>query len=372
LSGSDTHVRLLPSGGRSQRIAVYVRVSSEEQLEGYSLEAQLRAIRAYCAERGWRIVLEYVEEGKSARYEDLTRRPRFKAMLEAAEARRFDVVLVHKLDRFARNLLVLLTSLNRLGRADVSFVSVTEQIDYSTPQGRLFLIMLGALAEWYSNNLSQETKKGKRERKAQGLYNGLLPFGTMPGPGGVPIADTRAFCVLNWVERDRRMVVDGGKETCNFEGLTLAFQLAAAGASDRAVARALTVAGYRTTGNHGQNPFHKDTVAEVLTNRFYWGELPVFEEVRGDDGVVRKVQVGWTPGRHAALAGFDEDLWERIRAVRGRNSTRTSFVNARARTYAFSGLGVCHECGGPLRMYGAQGRSPMGAKLGKDGVEALE
>src|SRR5215831_16577882 len=142
-------------------------------------------------------------------------------MLEAAEARQVEVVLVQKLDRFARNLLVLLTSLNRLGRADVSFVSVTEQIDYSTPQGRLFLIMLGALAEWYSNNLSEETGKGKRERARQGLHNGLVPFGTVAGPAGVAVGDARP------------LRVDGAPETSNLEGLRLAFRLAAEGASDR-------------------------------------------------------------------------------------------------------------------------------------------
>ena len=140
-------VQLHNSGAHGEqavrRVAIYVRVSTEEQVEGYSLDAQRRAARAYCAERGWQIRVEYVEKGRSARYEDLSRRPQFKAMLEAAEDHHFDVVLVHKLDRFARNLLVLLTSLNRLGKANMSFVSVAEQMDYSTPQGRLFLIMLG-------------------------------------------------------------------------------------------------------------------------------------------------------------------------------------------------------------------------------------
>jgi DNA invertase Pin-like site-specific DNA recombinase len=344
--------------GRGLRVAVYVRVSSEEQLEGYSLDAQLRAIRAYCAERGWEIVVEYVEEGKSARNEDLSRRPRFKAMLDAADARQVDAIVVHKLDRFARNLLVLLTSLNRLGRADVSFVSVSEQIDYSTPQGRLFLIMLGALAEWYSNNLSQETKKGKRERKAQGLYNGLLPFGVVAGPDGLPIEDRRPFCVLSWVERDGRRVVDGGRETCNFAGLRLAFRLASEGASDRTIARALNAAGYRTTGNRGQNPFQKDSVAELLTNRFYWGDLPVYEQLRDGAGPKRAVQVGWTPGRHPALEGFDEAPWERLQAMREQNRKRPAKVQARARTYALSGLATCRLCGAPIRIKAAHTGRP--------------
>src|SRR5262249_14633316 len=63
------------AGVRPQRVAVYVRVSSEEQLDGYSLDAQMRAARAYCEDRGWEITATYPEEGRSARYEDLNRRP---------------------------------------------------------------------------------------------------------------------------------------------------------------------------------------------------------------------------------------------------------------------------------------------------------
>src|SRR4030095_9892026 len=115
------------------------------------------------------------------------------------------------------------------------------------------------------------------------------------------------------------------------------------------VARALSAAGYRTTGNRGANPFTKDTLAEVLTNRFYWGDLPVFEEVKGEDGAVRKIQVGWALGEHAPLEGFDDALWGRVQAVRQRNRTRVGEA-APARTYALSGLCVCQVCGGTIRV----------------------
>jgi site-specific DNA recombinase len=348
-----------PANARPQRVAVYVRVSSEEQLEGYSLDAQLRAARAYIAERGWEIAGEpFVEDGKSARYEDLSRRPKFKALLEAAEQRRYDVVLVHKLDRFARNLLVLLETLGRLGRADVSLESCSEQLDYSTPHGRLFMVLMGGIAEWYSNNLSKETRKGKKERKDQGLYNGLLPFGTTAGPDGIPVEDRRAFCVLNWTERDGRRYVDGGRETCNFDGLRLAVRLCTEqGLSDGLIAQALTSAGYRTTGNRGANPFSKDTVSEILTNRFYWGELPVYEDVRAG-GRSRPVQVGWTPGKHDALDGFDEALWERIQAVRDQNRRGAAKTRGEARTFSLTGLVTCHECGGRIGIMGDRTGKP--------------
>jgi DNA invertase Pin-like site-specific DNA recombinase len=171
------------------RTGLYARVSTEEQTEGYSIDAQLRACRNLAQEKGWTIVAEYIDEGRSARSEDISKRPKFKEMLEAAKRREFDVLIVHKLDRFARNLLTTLRCFDELSQSGITFISVSEQIDYTTPMGRVFLAMSGAFAQFYSDNLSQETKKGWSERKLQGLYCGALPFGAIKGDGGVPIPD---------------------------------------------------------------------------------------------------------------------------------------------------------------------------------------
>ena len=108
------------------RAAVYHRVSSEEQVEGYSLDAQQRATRAYCEAHGWDLVREYRDEGKSAWTDDLAKRPAFASMVADAEAGHFDVVVVHKLDRFSRNLLTTLETLQRLEAVGVGFVSISE------------------------------------------------------------------------------------------------------------------------------------------------------------------------------------------------------------------------------------------------------
>ena len=156
-------------------------------------------------------------------------------------------------------------TLDRLERAEVGFISISENMDFSTPMGRVVLSTMGSLAQFYSDNLSNETKKGKRERKAQGLYNGVLPFGAMKGEDGIP-----------------------GADPATHPGLVLAFTLAAGGKTDREIACALNDAGHRTTGNRGANFFTKDSVREFLQNRFYLGELP--------DGNGR-----WLPAKHAAL-----------------------------------------------------------------------
>src|SRR5215212_4175854 len=269
-----------------KRAASYIRVSSEDQVEGYSLLAQERATAAYCALHGYTLIASYRDEGKSARSDDASKRPGFRQLMADAETRRFDVVIVHKLDRFARNRRVAFDAFHRLGSTGVGFVSIAENMDYSTPAGQLMLTMLVGLAQFYSDNLSWETKKGKSERKARGLHNGLLPFGTTKGSDGLPVLDTTASaCDV----ATRREIVPG-------EGVRFAFELAAAGKSDREIARALNDAGHRTSGNRGHNLFSKDTVRTMLINRFYVGELP--------DG-----QGGWVPGKHGAL--IDPMLFER-------------------------------------------------------------
>jgi len=87
----------------SKRVGIYYRVSGKEQVQGYSLDAQVRAIEAYCNMHGHAIVARYPEPGRSARKDDEAKRPAFQQMLTDAEAGVLDIVAVHKMDRFARN-----------------------------------------------------------------------------------------------------------------------------------------------------------------------------------------------------------------------------------------------------------------------------
>jgi len=243
--------------------AIYVRVSSKEQVEGYSLDAQRRACRDFCAGRNYTVVAEYADEGASAHTDNLAKRPAFSRLLADAEAGRFSVIVVHKMDRFARKLRVALECLEQLGRAHVGVVSVLEpNLDYSTPQGFLFLSMLGALAEWYSRNLATETKKGWAERKRRGLYAGRLPFGTVKGEDGIPVPDTAT-------------VDANGSTTSNHAGLLLAFERAAEGATDVEAAETLNAAGYRPSAHARRARFTREAIRTILANRFYVGELPM-------------------------------------------------------------------------------------------------
>ena len=307
------------------RAVIYARVSTEEQTgpDHYSIDAQRHACRQYCLAHGWDIAAEYVDEGKSARSKDTSKRPQFQSLMLAAESRQFDCVVVHKLDRFARNLRVLLESLERLGLAGVSFVSLTEQVDYSTASGKLFLTMLGGLAQWGSDNLSHETIKGKTERKRQGKYNGVLPFGYCKAENGqiVPHATNAA-------------------------GVVTAYDAAARGETDLSIAQLLNQRGYRTTGNHGQNPWRKDSVRRMLLTRFYLGELPANEKRLAKNGTGRHKYhvVGWTEGNHPLLITAEQ--WEAAQTARAHNrkNQRSLCVAPGRRVYSLTGLLQCGYC----------------------------
>ncbi len=117
------------------RAALYARVSSEEQVEGYSIDAQKRAFETLIRDKQWDIYRVYIDEGKSARSDNINRRPAFKEMVADALTGKFDALVVHKLDRFSRNLRITLEYFDKLSKAGVTFLSISEQIDFSTPWG---------------------------------------------------------------------------------------------------------------------------------------------------------------------------------------------------------------------------------------------
>ena len=294
------------------RAALYARVSTEEQTEGYSIDAQKRAFQTLCQGRGWTPYREYIEEGKSARTENINKRPIFKQMMSDAETKQFDVLVCHKLDRFSRNLRITLEYFDRLLKTGIAFVSINEQMDFTTPSGKVHLALLGAFAQYYSDNLSQETKKGWSERKAQGLYCGLLPFGAKKGVDGVPVPNPETY-----------------------PGLVMAFELATQGKTDRHVAQALNAAGYRSSGNRGPLPFSSDTVRGVLTNNFYRGLLP--------DG-----NGGWLRAKHEPFVA--DDLWSQVQITRERNRKAPVRVPKGRSVSSLSGLARCAHCGGHMNI----------------------
>src|SRR5258706_1425463 len=138
------------------RCAIYIRVSGRQQLKGVSLEDQLRACREHARRQSWTVVEPcYVEPGRSAFTENLSKRVAFQQLLADARRKLFDMVLVYKLDRFARKVLVQYQAAAELERCRVRIASATEPIDRQTAAGRMTLGMLAVAVEADSDQLSE-------------------------------------------------------------------------------------------------------------------------------------------------------------------------------------------------------------------------
>jgi DNA invertase Pin-like site-specific DNA recombinase len=146
------------------KAAIYARVSTLDQ----EPENQLRELRRYAEARGWEAT-EYVDKGVSGAREA---RPALDELVKAARRRRFDTLVVWRLDRLGRNLRHLIMLLDELTALGVGFVSLGEGIDTSTPAGRLQLHILGAIAEFERARIAERVRLGVARAKAQGKHMG--------------------------------------------------------------------------------------------------------------------------------------------------------------------------------------------------------
>lgn len=154
---------------------IYLRVSTKEQAkEGYSIPAQREACLKYIRDKGWILVDEYVDRGESAKTSD---RPQLQEMLQRIrDDKSVNAVVVHKIDRLARNMEDHVVIKAALRKNDVQLVSVTENIEDSA-SGRLVEGILAAIAEFYSANLANEVKKGMLQKAKSGGCVYQAPFG---------------------------------------------------------------------------------------------------------------------------------------------------------------------------------------------------
>jgi DNA invertase Pin-like site-specific DNA recombinase len=143
--------------------AIYARVSTLNG--GQDPTMQTRELEEYCQRRGWGVFDCYVDNGVSGEKDS---RPQLNRMVQDAHERRFDVVVVWRFDRFARSVSHLLRALETFNTLGVQFVSLSEQVDTSTPTGKMVFTVLGAVAELERNLIVERVRAGLRHARAKG------------------------------------------------------------------------------------------------------------------------------------------------------------------------------------------------------------
>jgi site-specific DNA recombinase len=222
------------------RAAIYIRRSTDEQSE-YSIEAQERQCRMYCALQQWDVVQVYTDDDLSGRKHT---RPAFQRLLSDAQRQQFRAIVVHKLDRWSRDAATTLRTIDELDKLGIQLISVSEQIDFVTPQGRMVLTVMAGSAEYYSRNLGTETRKGLQEKAQQGNWVGPAPLG---------------------YEKDGPTL----KPNAQADVVRFIFSRYASGVeSYMSLADTLNARGYRTSKG---TLFGRESIRTILKNRAYLG-----------------------------------------------------------------------------------------------------
>jgi len=305
------------------RIAIYTRVSTEDQAkEGYSLEVQREYLESFAKREGYEIYQVYSDDGISGYSLE---RPALKNLIEDANQRKFDPVLVYKIDRFSRNLRDLLNLMEKFSSYDVGFKSATEPFDTTTSAGKLMFQQLGSFAEFERNRIAERVFPGMLKGVKLGNWQGARysPYG---------YRYNKANKLLEVDEQEARVV-------------KIIFEMCLAGKSIRFVTEYLTKKKYR---NRKGNIFSTKLIGDILKNRIYTGKL-VWNRHHYDKN--QKTKKGYAyvknssdkiiiaQGKHEALIS-EEDF----NLAQEKLKLRRIEIKRKKSDYPLSGILYCAKC----------------------------
>ena len=316
-----TVVESIKARGMIPRAALYARFSSDNQREE-SIDAQLRAMREYCQRNKIVITNEYCDHARSATTDD---RPEFQRMIHDSRTSDFNLVIVHKLDRFSRDRYDSAYYKRELKKCGVSLVSVLENLDDS-PESIILESVLEGMSEYYSRNLAREVMKGMKETalKCKAL-GGCAPFGLK----------------INPVTRHYEINED------EVDAVRMIFDSVLAGEGYGEIIHKLNSMGYKTRGG---KPFGKNSLYEILRNEKYRG-VYIFNKIESRDVNRRR-----NNHKHKSVDDMiriedgipriiADDVWDGGQAILNTRARRRPSNNTSKETYLLTGKIVCGECG---------------------------
>lgn len=304
---------------KKKLVGGYIRVSTERQVEGYSIEGQITQIEQYCQFNGYELVDIYADRGISGKSMN---RPELQRMLNDAKNGKLDCVMVYKTNRLARNTSDLLTIVEELHRQNVEFFSLSERMEVKNSTGKLMLQILASFSEFERNTILDNIYTGQRQRALEGYYQGNLPLGY----NNIP--DNKKELMINQHEANIVKYI---------------FESYAKGHGYRKIANALNHKGYVTKKG---NPFSISAVTYILSNPFYIGKIQFAKYKDWNDkrrkGLNDKPVIA--EGKHTPI--ISQSLWDKVQA-RKRQVSEKPQVHGKG-TNILTGIISCPQCSAPM------------------------
>ena len=315
-----------------KRCVLYSRVSTEMQVDGYSLEGQKTSLRKFADREEMKIVGEYEDAGKSGK--SIEGRPAFKNMLSDIEnGLQVDYILVYKLSRFGRNAADILNSMELIKCFDTNLICIEEGIDSSQTSGKLLISVLSAVAEIERENIIEQTMNGRKEKARQGGWNGgFAPYGFYLEDKKLHINEEEAETI--------RMIFD------LYANKNLGFNK---------IAKTLNLQGIKkiTRQNGTLDKWSGHQIRMIIDNPVYAGMIAFGrrkrEKIKGTKNEYHMVKTGdyiLQNGQHNAI--IDEELWNRTCDKRKLTGHKAESKIGKDRAHLLSGILKCPKCGGPM------------------------
>ena len=298
----------------------YARYSSANQREE-SIDAQLQALREYCARQDITIARVYTDEAESARTDD---RPGFQRLMDDLRANPPQLVLVHKLDRFARNRYDSAFYRKKLKDHGVRLVSVLEPLDES-PESVILESVLEGMAEYYSRNLAREVMKGLKQNAQKGKWNGgPPPFGYRVTPEQTLVVEPGEAAV---VRRIFDLYLDG-----------YGYKLIAGTLNDEGLLTA-------TGGKWQQSSVRGILINERYSGTYVYGHRssPTDKGKRNNHRYKSDEEIIRIPGAIPAI--IEMEKWERVRKLMENRKRGPQARQSAKVPYLLTGLIFCGDCG---------------------------
>ena len=294
-------------------VALYARVSTEEQKENFSLAAQLELLKKHSFDNGYEVFGEYVDGGYSGTsYE----RPEFQRLMNDAKLKKFDLILVYRVDRFFRNNKDLLNVVYELEGIGVNIRSITEPFDTSNYLGKFVLSLFGSIAELERNTFLDRSKTGKLRRYREGYYSGAQP----------------AKLGYNYNKETKKLEINE-KEAETIKSIFSLYNHS--DSSILKVTRKLRKLGY---GAKEGSLMREDVVHDVLRDPIYVGR---WYANRFGKGGKLKPRNEWIEVKVPRI--IDDELFERTQQLL---QTRKNYCERNAKyNYLLQGLIKCGDCG---------------------------